>query len=197
MMKWGWRAIASGSSRPFEPIIEDTSLDSSETSMASGSEASVFMGDFFNPDVQTQPPLDQVGRFQFDIRLEYVRNNIYGASLYSNPLNRLTVKIEDVSSPLEPEVWVNYQGDQYVSLIGTRYMLTPLFELMDSTGIIHPAIEGRTFSNPNLARIPQGLHTGQQMRRAGYAPSAPPLPTQGQEQVSSKIPIYPLFITCT
>ena len=106
------------------------------------------------------PHIGQNAGLAFGIRLVYVWDNIHGAKIYMDPLSRIAVKIEDITSPLEPEVWVNYQGDRYMSSIGTCFMLTPLSERMDSTGTIHSEMEGRTSSTPNLARIPQRLHIG-------------------------------------
>ena len=100
--------------KPLELDIETTSSDSSETSSASQSEASYIMDDFHDLEAQTQSqPHDHVRRLKFDIMLKYVRYNQCGAKLYIDPLDRLTVKIKDVPSPFEPEVWVNYQGDRY------------------------------------------------------------------------------------
>ena len=145
--------------KPFESDIESTSSDSSETSSASQSEASFIMDDFHDLEAQTQSQsYDHVGRLKFDIRLKYIRYNQYGAKLYIDPLGRLTVKIEDVPSPFEPEVWVNYQSDRYMSIQGTKFMLTPRFEFMDPTGVTHCALKGGATLTPNLAEIPQGLY---------------------------------------
>ena len=109
----------------------------------------------------------------------------------------MMIKIEDISSPFELEVWVNYQGDRYMSFTGTCFMLTPFFECMEPTGVIYQETEGRAFPTPNLARIPQRLYTDGQMLSAGHVPRVSPLtpqPTQGQEQVNSEIPIYHMHV---
>lgn len=46
------------------------------------------------------------------------------------------MKIEDILSPPEPEVYVMFQGDRYVSANGTNYLLTPSYEDMNSQGIV-------------------------------------------------------------
>ena len=176
--------------------------ESSNSMSASASEASNDMGDFKSQGRHTNPfvqPNDeqQAGHIRFDIRLKYVRNNKYGAKLYVDPLARMTIKIEDILSPFELEVWVNYQGDRYMSFTGTCFMLTPFFECMDPTGVIYQETEGRAFPTPNLARIPQRLYTDGQMLSAGHVPRVSPLtpqPTQGQEQVNSEIPIYHMHV---
>ena len=60
----------------------------------------------------------------YDTCLVFVRENQLGAKLYSDHFNRIVVKIEDVPTPTEAEVWVKSQGDQYMSIMGIWYLLT-------------------------------------------------------------------------
>ena len=54
----------------------------------------------------------------YDNRLVFIRENRFGAKLYGDVHNRTAVKIEDMPTPTEAEVWVRSQGDQYMSVLG-------------------------------------------------------------------------------
>ena len=56
----------------------------------------------------------------------------HGAKLYFDSMNNCAVKIEDIETPFELDVMVNFQGDQYMGKNGAKYLLTPHFEEMDS-----------------------------------------------------------------
>lgn len=71
-------------------------------------------------------------------RLVLIGQNMYGAYLYMDPNSKIAVKMEDILSPLESEVWVTFQGDRYMSLGGIEYMLSLAFDSMDRYDVIHP-----------------------------------------------------------
>lgn len=76
-----------------------------------------------------EPPRDgNNARNGCSIRLVHLGENMYGANLYIDPQNKIAVKMEDILSPLETQVWVNFQGDRYMSLGGIEYILSPSFE---------------------------------------------------------------------
>ena len=62
--------------------------------------------------------------------------NKFGAKLYMDLYNYWIVKMEDILSPFEREVWTTYQGDQYIGQKGEHYVLTNFFEEMDPFGKI-------------------------------------------------------------
>ena len=111
-------------------IIEDYSSHSSETSSQSTSEAFAFMEGFGNMNLNAGFPTMDVALLGYDTRLVFVRENWLGAKLYSDHFNRIVVKIEDIPTPTEAEVWVRSQGDQYMSIMGIRYLLTLEYENM-------------------------------------------------------------------
>ena len=121
---------------PLSVIIEDYSSHSSKTSSLNTSEAFAFMEGFGNINLNASAPSYSMdaGLPSYDTRLVFIRENWFGAKLYSDHLNRLAVKIEDIPSPTEAEVWVMSQGDQYMSSNGIRYLLTPEHENMDAEG---------------------------------------------------------------
>jgi hypothetical protein len=87
-----------------------------------------------------------------------------------DPQSRITVKMEDIRSPLEAKVWVNFQGDRYMSLGGIEYVLTPSFEHMNRWGHLLPKDNERgAQTEPN-----HGLQNKAETQ--GPAPSAPPMP---------------------
>ena len=95
--------------------------------------------------------------------LVYVGINKHDAKLYADPLNKIAMKMEDINSPFERMVLVNYQGDQYVSKNGMRYMQTDLYEHMDVFGGIQPEAMGENPRVPNIY---------------GWQPRSTPLQTQ-------------------
>ena len=67
------------------------------------------MGEFTNLERQTfaksqVPTWDNIAGMSFDIMLVYVGINKHDAKLYVDPL---TVKMEDIASPIDKVVWVN------------------------------------------------------------------------------------------
>ena len=107
-----------------------------------------------------------------DTRLVFICENRLGAKLYIDHLNRIAVKIEDIPMPTEAEVWVQAQGDQYMSIMGIRYLVTPKYENMDADGRLHTLPHIRTFSEP-MHGVPV-WSAGWYSPNAAGAPSAPP-----------------------
>ena len=70
----------------------------------------------------------------FDVKIIYVRENLLGAK---DPNNRFTVQIKSPSSRSPSEVMVRFMGLHYVSPIGTIYMLSQFYEIMDPMGKIY------------------------------------------------------------
>ena len=60
----------------------------------------------------------------FNNRLRFHSENLLGAKIYIDSLNRYAVKIEEQSTVLDPAQWVNYQGDCYMGQDGSMYLLT-------------------------------------------------------------------------
>ena len=121
----------------------------------SSSETSFSMGEFTHPERQKYaknqvPTWDNTAGLSFNVMLIYVGINKHGAKLYADPLNKIAVKMEDIHSPFARMVLVNYQGDQYVSRNGTRYVQTDHYEHMDAFGWIQPGIESHQPSPPTM-----------------------------------------------
>ena len=72
-----------------------------------------------------------------DVKIIYVRENLLGAKLYLDPNNRFAVQIKSPSSISPSKVMVRFMGLHYVSPIGTIYMLTQFYEIMDPTEKIY------------------------------------------------------------
>ena len=69
------------------------------------------MGDVMNSLRHTSanqiPTWDNTRGMKFNIMLVYVGINKHGAKLYSDPLNRIAVKMDNINSPIDNVVWVN------------------------------------------------------------------------------------------
>ena len=76
---------------------------------------------------------------------------------------------------------VNFQGDQYMGMNGTKYLLTPHYEEMDFTRrILHTKADlGPTLGNP-------GADPGTGKQSQSKEPSAPSMPGK-EPQVRSKL----------
>ena len=61
---------------------------------------------------------------EYDSRLRFQMENLQGAKIYKDTINRLVAKIEDHSTIFDPAPWVNFQGDRYVGRDGSMYVLT-------------------------------------------------------------------------
>ena len=68
----------------------------------------------------------------FDIVLVYVRESKVGAHLYSDLSNHIVVKMESSPQPLKPIEMVMFQGDRYVNLQGTMFLITLGYEYMNA-----------------------------------------------------------------
>ena len=49
---------------------------------------------------------------EYDCRLRFQMENLQGAKIYKDTINRLVAKIEDHSTIFDPAPWVNFQGDR-------------------------------------------------------------------------------------
>ena len=98
---------------PLIAICEDHSSTSSDTSSHSTSEASVVMEGFGNMNLNTGTsfPIVDAALLGYDNRLVFVRENRFGAKLYSDHFNRIAIKIEDIPTPTEAGEWVRSHGD--------------------------------------------------------------------------------------
>ena len=154
-------------------IIEDYSSRSSKTSSQTTSEASAFMEGFANMNLNAGFPTVDAALLGYDTRLIFVRENRFGAKLYSDHFNRIAVKIEDIPTPTEAEVWVRSQGDQYMSIMGICYLLTLEYENMDMHGKLHVQPHVCTFSKPMYGMPSWSMGVDSPSREK--APSAPPM----------------------
>ena len=118
-------------------------------------------------------PMVDAALLGYDTRLVFVRENRFGAKLYSDHFNRIAVKIEDIPTPTETEVWVRSQGDQYMSIMGIRYLLTLEYENMDAQGKLHVQPHVCTFSEPMYGMPSWSM--GVDSPSGEKAPSAPPM----------------------
>ena len=57
-----------------------------------------------------------------NMKLTFEKTN--GAQLYTDPMNRWVVKVEDHPTTFEDTPWVNYQGDLYMGQGGECYLVT-------------------------------------------------------------------------
>ena len=129
---------------PLAPIPEDQ--DQSDTNSVSihtgssitGSTRSTEMGDTSGHahkehmyDTHYEPP-------SFNVQLAYVRDNVYGAHLYVDPLNCFVVKIGPDVGLAKPERWVMaiFHDDRYINEHGVVYLITPSYEDMNCLGVI-------------------------------------------------------------
>ena len=134
---------------PLTAIEEDTPSTASESSSHSTSETSETMEGFQNLNLDVNKALNvDAASLGYSTRLIFICENRLGAKLYIDPLNKIAVKIEDIPMPTEAEVWVRPQGDQYMSIMGIRYLITTKYENMDSDGNLHVLPHVRTFSEP-------------------------------------------------
>ena len=132
------RKITPSSTRT--PIIEDFSLDSKSNFTVLESKASVAMGDstISGGLVGPQPRLPtHMKSVKFDTKLVLFNKNKHGCKLNYNLLNSCAIKMEDIPMPFDPKVMVNFQGDQYISVNGTRYLIMPMFDDMDNKRKVH------------------------------------------------------------
>ena len=103
--------------RLLTPIPKETTSETSESPTISEDMAYVSIDDLLEQSVDNMTqPQNVASSLLFNRRLLYVRDNKYGANLFSDPENHFMVKMEDIPSPLETEVWFNFQGHQYMSL---------------------------------------------------------------------------------
>ena len=110
--------------------------------------------------------------------------------------------------PTEAEVWVRPQGDQYISILGIRYLTTTEYENMDSDGNLHVLPHVRTFSEP-MQGVPvwnAGWHSSNAAGMgAGQGASSAPLGgtnwtnpvDEVNEEVSFSFPSVDLDLTQT
>ena len=149
---------------------EPLSSSDSELTRLSGSKYSIPMEPFISFDD------DMSASLSFNVKIIYVRENDLGAKIYMDPDSHYVVKIAPPSSRTPSEVMVRFMGSHYVSPMGTIYILTQFYELMDSMGEIHENEDEvnshRTFTEPNkLERL---------VGSSGAAPSAPPFKTMSR-----------------
>ena len=157
-----------GNNPRLSPIVEDLYLGETESttstsiSMASYSEG--LSEDIHK--VRFEVPL-------FNTKLIHVRNNKRGAHLYVDPSNQIVVRLADILVALEPYVQAMFQGDRYVGIEGTIYLITPSYKDMDSHGVV---LQSRAHSEPPMS--PRGLERtlARPTRSMEYLPSAPLMP---------------------
>ena len=70
------------------------------------------------------PTWKNIGGMEFNKMLVYMGFNKHGAKLYSDPLNKITMKTWDITSPTDNVVWVNDQGDHFIDQDGESYVIT-------------------------------------------------------------------------
>ena len=126
-----------------------------------------------NLNAGTSFPTVDAALLGYDTRLVFIRENRFGAKLYSDHFNRIAVKIEDIPTPTEAEVWVRSQGDQYMSIMGIRYLLTLEYENMDAEGQLHLLPHVCTFLEPIYGKPSWSM--GIDSPSMAGAPSAPPM----------------------
>lgn len=63
--------------------------------------------DTFFPHTSISPGIE----LEFDARLRYFKENIYGVKIYKNYMNIYVVKVEDHVMNFNPAPWMNYQGE--------------------------------------------------------------------------------------
>ena len=70
------------------------------------------------------------------------------------------VKIADVDTPLNPNPWVNYQGDSYMGQMGERYVVTLDPETVDDMGCKVGSKEPINYLGPptNKTANPPGMN---------------------------------------
>ena len=130
-------------------IEEDTPSTTSESSSQSISEAFGTMEDFQNLSLDANGAMNiDVALLGYSTRLMFICENRLDAKLYIDQLNKIAVKIEDISMPTEAKVWVRPQGDQYMRIMGIRYLITTKYENMDADRILHVLPHVRTFFEP-------------------------------------------------
>ena len=155
-------------------IIEDYSSRSSKTSSQTTSEASAFMEGFADMNLNVGFPTVDAALLGYDTLFDLrLRENRFGAKLYSDHFNRIAVKIEDIPTPTEAEVWVRSQGDQYMSIMGIWYLLTLEYENMDMHGKLHVQPHVCTFSKPMYGMPSWSMGVDSPSKEK--APSAPPM----------------------
>ena len=61
----------------------------------------------------------------FNTKLIYLCNNKRGAQLYVDPSNQIVVRLVDIFMAPEPYVQAMFQGDWYMGIESTIYLITP------------------------------------------------------------------------
>lgn len=92
---------------------------------------------------------------QLNIRLVYVKENCMGAKLHVDPSNCMVVKLETTLSIPSPYVMETFQGDRYIGIKGTTFLISPTFE--DMTSLVHvpqPKACGETSKEASMAARP-------------------------------------------
>ena len=131
------QASATQAKGKLSDIIENYSSRSSKMSSQTTSKVFAFMEGFGNMNLNVRFPTVDVALLGYDTHLVFVRENWFRAKLYSDHFNRIAVKIEDVPTLTEAEVWVRSQGDQYMSIMGIHCLLTLEYENTDAKGKLH------------------------------------------------------------
>ncbi len=75
---------------------------------------------------------------QYDSRLRFQEENLHGAKIYKDSINRLAVKIEDYFTSFDPAPWVNFQGDRYMGRDASMYLLIENPDEVDKLGNTAP-----------------------------------------------------------
>ena len=71
---------------------------------------------------------------EYDSRLRFQMENLQGAKIYKDTINRLVAKIEDHFTIFDLAPWVNFQGNHYVGKDGSMYVLTENPNEVDKLG---------------------------------------------------------------
>ena len=82
------------------------------------------------------------------------------------------MRLADIPAAPEPFVQVMFQGDQYVGIEGTIYLITPSFEDMDSHGVV---LHSRAHSEPPMNSRGMERTLARPTRSMDFLPLAPPM----------------------
>ena len=97
--------------------------------------------------VQRRPHFNKL---QFNVRLEFCRENAIGAKVYVDSWGQYTIKIEDCHTKFDLAPWVNYQGDCYMGRDGATYQIV---------------------DNPDVVDGPRGTNCRIHVTRKGHCPN--------------------------
>ena len=140
--------------------FEDDMDQGTNANTSGGSQASTW-----NKGKMSENPFDKpIGEMDFNIVLKFQFENIFGAQIYIDPLERYAFKTFDNHTPFSKFPRVNYQGDLYMGYDGSRYQVTKYPHQVDAYGVLQA---GPLPSKPMSGGVPDQEASTSRFGKAG------------------------------